>query len=96
MGSEVNIFFGGTMRYGYVKRRARDSKVELFGTRNPNPILDTRLYEVDFPDGDVADFTANVITENMFSQCDDAGNQYRLMYGIVDHKSNDKAVSKSD
>ena len=32
----------------------------------------------------------------MFSQCDDAGNQYRLMSGIVDHKSNNKAVSKSD
>ena len=32
----------------------------------------------------------------MFLQCDDAGNQYRLMSGIVDHKSNEKAVSKSD
>ena len=31
----------------------------------------------------------------MFSQCDGAGNQYRLMSGIVDHNSNDKAVSKS-
>ena len=54
------------------------------------------MYEVEFPDGDVAEFTANVIAENMFSQCDDARNQYRLMSRIVDHKSNDKAVSKSD
>ena len=54
------------------------------------------MYEVDFPDGDVAKFTANVIAENMFSQCDGAGNQYRLISGIVDHKSNGKAVSKSD
>ena len=84
------------MRSGSVKRRARDAKGELFGTRNSNPILDTRSYEVDFPDGTVAEFTANVIAENMFSQCDGAGNQYRLMSGIVDHKSNDKAFSKSD
>ena len=84
------------MRSGCVKRQAGDAKGYLFSTRNSNPILDTRLYKVEFPDGDVAEFTANVIAENMFSQCDDAGNQYCLMSGIVDHKSNDKAVSKSD
>ena len=84
------------MRSGSVKRQARDAKGEFFGTRNPNPILDTHPYEVDVSDGDVADFTTNVKAENMFSQCDDAGNQYCLMSGIVDHNSNDKAVSKSD
>ena len=84
------------MSSGSVKQQARDAKGELFGTRNSNPILDTRSYEVEFPDGDVSEFTANVIAENMFLQCDDAGNQYRLMSRIVDHKSNDKAVSKSD
>ena len=96
VGARVNLSFGGAMRSGSVKRRVRDAKGELFGTRNSNPILDTRSYKVEFPDGDVAEFTANVIAENMFSQCDDSGNQYRLMSGIVYHKSNNKAVSKSD
>ena len=96
VGAEVNLSFGGTMHSGSVKRQARDAKGELFGTRNSNPILHTRYYKVKFPDGDVDEFTANVIAENMFSQCNDAGNQYRLMSGIVDHNSNDKAVSKSD
>ena len=64
--------------------------------QNSNPILDTCSYEVEFPDGDVAEFAENVIAENMFLQCDGAGNQYRLMSGIVNHKSNDKAASKSD
>ena len=93
--TKVNLSFGGTMRSGYVNQRARDAEGELFGTRNPNPIMDTRSYKVEFPDGDVAEFTANVIAENIFSQCDDAWNQYRLMSVIVDHKSKDKAVSKS-
>ena len=84
------------MRSESVKRKARDAEGELFGSKNPNIILDTCSYEVEFPDGDVAEFTANVIAEDMFSQCDDAGNQYRLMSGIVDHKSNDKVVSKTD
>ena len=68
VGGEVNLLFGGMMRSGSVKRRARDTEGELFGTRNPNPIPDTRSYKVKFPDGDVAEFTVNVITENMFSQ----------------------------
>ena len=67
VGSEVNLSFGETMRSESVKQRARYAKGELFGTRNPNPILDTRSYEVEFPDGDVAEFNANVIAENMFS-----------------------------
>ena len=95
VGAKVNLSFGGTMRSGSIKRRARDAEGELFGTRNSNPILDTRLYEEEFPDVDFAEFTANVFAENMLSQCDGDGNQYRLMSGIVDHKSNDKAVSKS-
>ena len=96
VGAKVNLLFGGTMHYGPVKRRARYPEGGLFDTRKSNPILDTRSYKVEFPDGNVAEFTANMIAENMLSQCDDAGNQYRLMSGIVDHKSNNKAVSKSD
>ena len=67
VGAEVNLSFGGTMRSGSVKRRSRDAKGESFGTRNLNPILDTCLYKVESPDGDAAEFTANLIAENMFS-----------------------------
>ena len=96
VGAKVNLSFGVMMRSGSVKQQDRDSKGELFGTRNSNPILDTLSYKVEFPDGDVDEFIANMIAENMFSQCDDAVNQYHLMSGIVNHKSNYKAVSKSD
>ena len=41
VGDKVNLLFGGMMRSGSVKRRARDAKGELFGTRNPNLILYT-------------------------------------------------------
>ena len=85
VGAKVNLSFGWVMRFGSVKRQARDAKGVLFGNRNSNPILETRSYEVEFPDGDVAEFTANVIAKKMFSQCDDARNQYRLISRIVDH-----------
>jgi len=32
--------------------------------------LDTRRYIVEFPDRQVSTFMANLITENMYTQCD--------------------------
>jgi hypothetical protein len=66
------------------------------GTQNDNPILDTRSYEVEFPSGEVAEYTANIIAENMFAKCDADGNQHLLLDSIVDHKTNDKAVKFAD
>jgi hypothetical protein len=43
--------------------RKRDSEGNPIGKGNSNPILDTRLYQVMFPDGNVAEYSANVITE---------------------------------
>ena len=57
-----------------------------------NPILDTWTYEVKFPDGQVAEYLANIITENMYPQCDTKGNQYILLKEIVDWQKDDTAV----
>ena len=44
VGAKVYLSFGGMMRSRSVKRRSRDAKGELFGTRNPNPILDNSVF----------------------------------------------------
>ena len=75
------------MKTGKVKRRARNASGELIGTKNDNPILDTRAYQVEFPDGGIAEYSANMIAENMYAQCDTQGNQQMLMDAITDHKS---------
>jgi hypothetical protein len=49
-------------------------------------MLDTRTYEIEVPDGCSDEYTANVIAENMYAQCDSEGNQYNLMESIIDHK----------
>jgi hypothetical protein len=43
------------------------------GRANANPMLDTRTYEIEFPDGRSDEYTANVIAENMYAQCDAEG-----------------------
>jgi hypothetical protein len=59
---------------------------------NANPILDTRTYEFEFPDGQTAELAATVIAQNMYAMCDVGGNQCLLLAGIVDHKKDNSAV----
>ena len=41
-------------------------------------------------------YTSNVISENMFSQVDDEGNQYLLMNEITDHSKDNAGIPISD
>ncbi len=96
IGASVNLSFNGKRQTGKVKGRKRDRDGNLMGTKNQNPILDTRRYEVEFPNGEVAEFSANVIAENMWAQCDVEGRQHLLLDAIVGHRKLDTAVAVAD
>ena len=96
IGAVVNVSLEGTELAGTVKRRARDSNGNLYGKQNDNSILDKQTYKVEFPDGRLAAYSANVIAENMIAQCDPDGNQHLLLESIVDHKSDDTAIKDKD
>ena len=96
IGAEVLLPFQGTNMTGKVKRRARDQDGNLSGIANINPILDTRKYEVEFPNGETAQLSANTIAESILSQCDLEGRQYQLFDCIVDHKTDGHAVKMAD
>ena len=68
-----------------VKARKRDSDGNVTGKADPNPIKDTRTYEVEFPDGEISELTANAIAEAMYSACDHDGNEYLLFDCFVDY-----------
>ncbi len=78
---------------GRVVRRKRDADGNLTGRASSNLVLDTRTYEVEFDDGDVTKFTANMIAQAMYSQCDTDGNQYLLLDQLVDHQKDDTAIT---
>ena len=86
LNAEVVLPHGGANQSGKVRERAKEPDGSLTGKSNPNPILDTRVYVVEFPDRQEAEFTANAIAEAMYSQCDMEGNPYLLMESISDHK----------
>ena len=50
-----------------------------------NPMLDTRVYEVEYLYGHKAPLAANTISENIFSQVDEEGNKFVLFDDIVDY-----------
>ena len=73
----------------------RDKDVIPIGTANDNPILDSQIYEVEYPDGHQASLVANAIAENLFAQVDDEGHRSVLLKEIVDHRVNWREVMKS-
>jgi hypothetical protein len=77
-------------------KRKRDNNGNPTGRSHNNPLLDTRVYEFQFPDGTEQEYTANLIAESLYSQVDDEGNQFILMNEILDHESDDNAVTIKD
>lgn len=53
-----------------------DAKGQVIGQWNENKLLNTLVYDVEFPDGNVKKYEANVIAENVLNQCDIDGHYY--------------------
>ena len=63
------------------------------GTYSENPAINMMVYDTEFPDGEVKEYLANVIAENMYSQVDDEGYITRQFDCIIDFSSNQEAVT---
>ena len=96
ISAKVMLPLGDSLRSGQVKRRKRDSEGNLVGRASSNPFLDTSMYEVEFQDGHVESYAANLIAENIYEQLDDEGNKYCLIDQIIDHKKDASAIPLSN
>jgi Reverse transcriptase (RNA-dependent DNA polymerase) len=90
---KVNIPQGGQAVSGRVIGRKRDQDGNLIGKSNRNTLLDTSLYDVQFEDGHVEAFSANVIAENLYEQMDSEGKSHRMIDEIIDHKKMADAIN---
>ena len=54
------------------------------------------VYDVEFPDGQIKDYSANLITENMYAQVDAEAFSHSLLYLVLYFKNYDNAVDKED
>ena len=96
LNAELMIDRGGETVRGTVVKRAKNDAGDPIGRRHANPKMDTREYEVEFIDGTTERYSANIVAENIYSQCDSEGNQYLVLKEIVDHKSDESALRVGD
>jgi len=59
-------------------------------------MLDSRIYVVEFPDGEQQDVSFNTIAEHLFAQVDSEGNLTRIFKRIVGHQKHPRAINKED
>ena len=61
---------GNEMAMGKVVRQSLDADGRTAGTYHDNPFLNTVTYNVEFSDGQVKEYGANIIAKNMLTQVD--------------------------
>ena len=83
-------------RMAKVTKRLMDVDGIPIGTADDNPLLDTRMYEVEYLDGERASLSANHIAENVFAQMDHEGNRQVLMKEIINYHTNGQDVKRQD
>lgn len=64
--------------------------------KHQNPILGSRVFVVEFPDGEHKDIVYNLLAEQLYSQGFSEGKQYRLFKEMINHRKCKLAIEKVD
>ena len=79
-----------------VSKRLKDHCGNSIGTANSNPVLDTRMYDIEFADGHKQALSANMIAENMFASTDVEGHCHLLLDSIKGFRKIKEAIGKEE
>ena len=82
---DILLSRGDDMARGHVVARSCNASGNIMARAHTNPILDTRIYQVEFSGGKVTELITNVIAESMYVQCDADRNEYLLLDALVDY-----------
>jgi hypothetical protein len=96
IGAQLRMPLNNALTEAKVLGRARDGEGNPIGILHANPLQDTRVYDVEFPDGSTAEYGANLIATAMFAQVDDEGRSYQILDEIVDHRRTKDAIPDDD
>ena len=94
--AELLLPHRNTMQRAQVLRRHKEKSGLPIWRWDDDPILASRMYDTEFPDGSTEVVTASLITENLFSQVDEQGQQFQIMEEILDCGFTDKAVKPAN
>ena len=96
INAELTLPQGEEMRNARVLRRSKDLNGNIIGTYDDNPMLNTIVYDVEFPDGAVKQYAANTIADNMYAQVDSEGYQHSLLDSIIDFGTDGNAIVRGN
>ena len=96
VNAEVLLPQGEEMQHAKVKRHKVDDNGQVVGTYDPHPVLNSIIYDVEFPDGTVKEYSANVIAQNIYAAMDVEGREQHVLDSILDHAKDATAVSMND
>jgi len=94
INAEVLLPQGEGLVAAKVIRRSLDEDGKVIGNHNDMPMFNTMLYDVEFPDGAVKPYAANVIADNIDEQVDSEGSN--IVKSIDDYLADENAVSKEN
>ena len=86
LNAEVQLQLDDEIAMGKVVCQAIGPEGTVVWKCDDNPILNSMTYEVEFIDGQVREYSANVIAENMLSRTHYEGFSTTMMEGIVDYQ----------
>jgi hypothetical protein len=96
LSAEIIVNRDGEPMRARVVKRARSETGASIGQFHTNPLFDTREYDCIFDDGMFERYTANIIAENLYSQCDSDGHSFLVLKEIIDHAKDNSAIPISD
>ena len=79
-----------------VVNQTQDLKNVPIGQQNNNPLLGTRIYDLQLPDGQIEQHTANTIVECIYSNIDKECHTFTMMNELLNHKKDDTALTKDE
>lgn len=91
--TEPQLICEGQLMRATIIGRKRDQDGNLVGTYNNNPLLNTRIYLAEFPDGHVMEYSANVIAEAMYDGVNNEGIETLLFDQIIGHEQDRTAIT---
>ena len=95
ISAEVLLPQGEEQQLAKVLRRSVDQDGKFIGQLHKNPLFNTLIYDIEFPNGDVRKYAANIIAVNLLAQVDPEGYHTNVLEEILDHKRNGTAVPMS-
>ena len=96
INAEVLLPQGEAQQMAKVVRRSIDRDGNIISDLYKTPSLHSLVYDVEFPDGTVKQYAANVLAENLLSQVDTNGHHSQDLDKILVHENMGNALSSKD